>query len=487
VQSAEWADPFLAGLPVMPGSAFPLEPSAEDRRKMADAVVDYLNAFLEGLPAAPASNVEGGLLFARSLRTPAPREGAPDFDRVLGTIREAASFGFETAGPGYLAFIPGGGLYAAALADFLATCVNRFVNIAAPAPAFAQIEATVLRWFGDLFGHPPDAGGILTSGGSMANFSALVAARRDKLPEDFLRGTLYASEQTHASVAKAAILAGFPPANVRAVPTDDRLRVDVPALAAMIERDRGDGWAPFCVVANAGTTNTGAVDPLAAMAAVAERAGLWLHVDAAYGGFFQLTERGRSAFRGIERADSITLDPHKAMFLPYGTGCLLVRDRAALLRAHQVEAAYLQDLAGAEEIPNFADLSPELSREFRGLRVWLPVVLHGLDAFAGALDEKLDLARSLYQELSDTPGFDVPWEPELTVVPFRYRPSSGDENGFNRALLERINASRRVFLSSTVIGGRFTIRACIVSHRTHQDRIEEAVSIIRRAARDLAG
>jgi aromatic-L-amino-acid/L-tryptophan decarboxylase len=198
-----------------------------------------------------------------------------------------------------------------------------------------------------------------------------------------------------------------------------------------------------------------------------------------------MIERGRPLFRGIEDADSITLDPHKAMFLPYGTGSLLIREGHLLREAHQVGADYLQDLAPEDEIPNFADYSPELSRDFRGLRVWLPLKLHGASAFRDALDEKLDLTRYLYGELRATPGFELPWEPELTVVPFRYEPEGGDQEEFNRRLLERINASKRVFLSSTMIAGRFVIRACIVSHRTHRDRIDEAVDIIRRSAKEL--
>jgi aromatic-L-amino-acid decarboxylase len=240
-------------------------------------------------------------------------------------------------------------------------------------------------------------------------------------------------------------------------------------------------------VANAGTTNTGKVDPLEEVGAVAREEGLWLHVDGAYGGFFQLTERGRALFRGIDATDSITLDPHKGMFLPYGTGSLLVRNRRRLREAHMVGADYLQDLAPEADIPNFADYSPELSRDFRGLRVWLPLMLHGVEAFREALDEKLDLTRLLYDALSDSPGFDLPWGPDLTVVSFRFRPRSGDAEEFNRRLLERINLSRRVFLSSTMIDGRFVIRACIVSFRTHRDRIEEAIDIIRRAATDLDG
>jgi aromatic-L-amino-acid decarboxylase len=244
---------------------------------------------------------------------------------------------------------------------------------------------------------------------------------------------------------------------------------------------------PFLVVASAGTTNTGVVDPIAAMADVAAQEGMWLHVDAAYGGFFQLTERGRAAFAGVERAHSITLDPHKGMFLPYGTGCLLVREGRRLREAHDVhEAEYLQDLADDEQTPNFADLSPELSRDFRGLRVWLPLKLHGLGAFREALDEKLDLARVLYEGIHDAPAIAIPWEPELSVVAFRLEPPgrAGDDEA-TRRLLERINASRRIFLSSTMIDGRMFLRACVVSHRTHRDRIDEAVGIIRDAAAEV--
>jgi len=472
--------------------AHPLEPGPSEMRALGRAAVDFLAEFVQGLPEAAAVDLDGALEVARRVREPAPEEGRP-FDSMLETIDLGAAKAFNTTGPGYLAFIPGGGLFSAAVADFLAAGVNRFVNVWNAAPVFAQIEATVIRWLCDLFGYPDDAGGILTSGGSMSIFSAIVTARHEKLPEDFLRGTLYVSEHAHAAVAKAAVLAGFPAANVRVVDCLPDLAIDVERLDRTIAEDRAAGRQPFLMVANAGTTNTGRVDPITAMADLAEREGVWLHVDAAYGGPFQLTERGRSLFDGIERSDSLTLDPHKAMFLPYGTGSLLVRSGAMLREAHQVEAHYLQDLAPEDEIPNFADYSPELSRDFRGMRVWLPIKLHGLAAFREALDEKLDLARFVYEELRATPGFELPWDPDLTVVPFRYRPrisgpstdADADGDEFNRRLLARINASKRVFLSSTMIDGRFVLRVCIVSHRTHRDRVEEAVEIIRSAALDL--
>ena len=469
-------------------SAYPLEPGPDEMREMASRASELLVEHIASLPDQPAASFDGVDQLVEALREPAPEHGTP-FDKLLAQVGEAALRGFNTPGPGYLAYVPGGGLWSAAVADFLATAFNRYVGVWNAAPVFVQMEWQAIRWLADAFGYPATSSGILTSGGSMSNFSAVVAARRALLGDDLTGGVVYVSDQTHASVAKAAVLAGFPPANVRSVATDDQLRMDPAALQAAIQDDRSDGRSPFLVVASAGTTNTGAVDPIAGLADVAAEEGLWLHADAAYGGFFQLTDRGRAAFSGIERADSITLDPHKAMFLPYGTGCLLVREGRRLREAHDVhEAEYLQDLADDADTPNFADLSPELSRDFRGLRVWLPLKLHGLAAFRDALDEKLDLTRVLYEGIRDAPGIVVPWDPELSVVAFRLEPEGATPEQLElatRDLLEGINASKRVFLSSTLIGGRMFLRACIVSHRTHRDRIDEAVEIIRNAATDL--
>ncbi|MEA2550756.1 MAG: hypothetical protein QOE25_525, partial [Actinomycetota bacterium] len=211
--------------------------------------------------------------------------------------------------------------------------------------------------------------------------------------------------------------------------------------------------------------------------------GLWLHVDGAYGGFFRLTDRGRRWFAGISRADSVTLDPHKGLFLPYGTGALVVRDGNSLRDAHFEGAAYLQDLAPAGELPNYTEYSPELSREWRGLRVWMPLVLHGVGAFREALDEKLDLTRRLYDGLANEALLEIPWDPQLSVVAFCLR--RGDLET-NMRLLQRINASERVFLSSTLVEGRYLIRACIVSHRTHAERIDECIEIVRKAAAEVS-
>jgi aromatic-L-amino-acid decarboxylase len=463
---------------------FPLEPTTAQMRTMTDAAEAFLEGFISRLSSAPASDMDNAMEVALSLKEAAPEHGT-EFERLLEVLRASHSKGFETAGPGYLAFIPGGGLFAAAIADFLACALNRYVGVWSCAPPFAQIEATAIQWLADMFHYPPEARGIFTSGGSLSTFSALVTARTTLLPENFFSGTIYCTSQTHGCVLKAAMLAGFPRRNVRQIAVrTSHLSMDTEALRRLLKEDVVTGMQPFFLVANAGTTNTGAIDALGICADIAQEFKLWLHVDAAYGGFFQLTEHGQRLFRGIERSDSITLDPHKGMFLPYGTGCLLVRNGVALKNAHTIQAECLQDVAVDSEIPNFSDYSPELSRDFRGLRVWLPVKLYGIGAFRVALEEKLVLARKVYDALRG--NFEVLAEPLLTVVAFRYIPRNGeDANDFNRLLLERINGSKRIFLSSTTVEGRFTLRVCVLSFRTHLDRIDEAIHIILSAPKDV--
>lgn len=458
--------------------SYPLEPNAAQMREIGEAALAFVADHIGALPDALASNVEGFEALADRFREAPPELGGELAPR-LADLEVAVSKSFNTAAPGYLAYIPGGGLYTAAVADFLALGVNRFAGLWAAAPLLVQIEDSVVRWLCGLFGFPSEARGFLSSGGSMANFSAVVTARRAMLPEDFLDGVIYVTDQVHASVTKAAALAGFPKRSVQIVDTTSEHRMDVDALRVMVRDDRTKGLKPFMVVASAGTTNTGSVDPIAEIAELAELENLWLHVDGAYGGAFQMTERGRERFRGIDRANSVTFDPHKGMFLPYGTGALIVRDGAALRFAHQSQADYLQDLAPDSVLPNYNEYSPELSREFRGLRVWLPLQLHGVSAFREALDEKLDLARHLYESLSEIPGLEVPLEPDLSVVAFRLVSDAPDADDLNRRLLDLINASGRVFLSSTVLDGLFTIRAAVLSHRTHRDRIDEGIAIIR--------
>ncbi len=469
---------------------YPLEPSGAEMRRLVDATMDRIVAHIESLPQQPSFEIKGGEEVARELRESMPETGA-DLASVLDVIFDRATpKSFNTAGPGYLAYIPGGGIFYCALADLIADTVNRYVGVWQAAPGLAQLEANVLSWFAEIVGYPESARGILTSGGSLANFSAFVVARRERLGEAFLDGVLYASDQVHHSVRKAAMLAGFPKDAVHVITSDDRFCIDVAALERAIEGDRSRGRKPFLVVGSAGTTNTGAVDDFEKLAEVTEREGLWLHADAAYGGFFMLTEWGRAAMRGLGRSDSITLDPHKGLFLPYGTGSLLVNDGAALKRAHELHAEYLPRLQDDDEFVDFCQYSPELSRPFRGLRVWLPFKLVGAEAFQTQLEEKLDLTRWAADRLREIEGIEIVAEPQLSLVAFRLVRQGLDQEGrnrLNRDLLDRINARRRVYLTATTVRGDYLLRICVLSFRTHLERMEEGIEDIRAAVRELTG
>jgi aromatic-L-amino-acid/L-tryptophan decarboxylase len=470
-------------------SATELELSPERMRHLVQLAMDRLVAHVESLPRQPSADVSGAAELARSMREGLPEDGAAYEDLLATLFDRAVPKSFNTAGPGYLAYIPGGGLFHAAVADLIADVTNRFVGVWMAAPALVQIEANVGRWLCEMVGYPPGALGLLTTGGSMANFIALVTARRERLPENFLSGIVYSSDQAHHSIQKAAILAGFPPANVRAVPTDERFCLRFDALEEAVARDRAAGLTPFCLVAQAGTTNTGAVDDLERAAQAARASGLWLHVDGAYGGFFVLTDRGRRALRGLEQADSITLDPHKGMFLPYGTGSLLVRDGGALRRAHAVHAEYLPAVPEDPDFVDYSTVSPELSRDFRGLRVWLPVKMHGIGAFRRALDEKLDLAQWAADELRAIPEVEIVAEPQLSLLAFRVRPAGLEEaalGDLNRRVMEAVNARGRVYITHTVARGQFLLRICVLSFRTHLDRMRLALEDIRSAIAECA-
>ncbi len=461
---------------------------------MVDLATEKIIRYVTSLPDQPAVDLEGGAELARSLVEDLPEDGQPFeplFDDLFARI---VPKGFNTAGPGYLAYIPGGGLIHSAVADMIANAVNRYVGVWLAAPGLVQLEANVIRWFNQMVGYPLSAGGVLTSGGSIANLTATVAARTDRLSQDFTKGTVYTSDQVHHSIVKSVQLAGVPAANVRLIPVDEQFRIRVDALETQIARDRREGWQPFLLVGSAGTTNTGAVDDLDALATLAQHERIWFHVDAAYGGFFALTERGSRRFAGLERADTITLDPHKGLFLPYGTGCLLARDLEALRRAHSVTADYMPALQHSAEFVDFCEISPELSRDFRGLRVWLPLKMHGARAFRAALDEKLDLTAWAADRLRAIAPLEVVAEPQLSITAFGFRDGGGgggggggidDMNRRTRQLLERINAKRRVYVTGTLLGDRYVIRICVLSFRTHLDRMEAGLADIESAVAEM--
>lgn len=480
-------------------SEHPLEPGPERLREWIDAFARFAVDHVARLPQMPAQGLDPARAWARAREVRAPIGEGP-LPGGIAAIIERLERGSEAAllapGPGYLAYVPGGGLPTAAIADLVADLLNRFTGLTAAAPALARLEADVLQWLAEEFGYGPDARGLLTSGGSLANLAAIVTARLDRLGEeaDLRQAVVLTSSQAHHSVAKAVRLAGLPSSAVVAVAVDERLRLRPDALQAAIEAARDAGRRPFMLVSSAGTTNTGAVDPLEALGRLCEREGLWHHVDAAYGGAFVLCDEGRRRLAGIERSDSITFDPHKGMFLPYGTGCLLVRDGAALHRAHAGEAAYLQDFEAGDELaaPSPSEHGPELSRPFRGLRLWLPLMLHGAAPFRDALQEKLHLAQRFAAGLralaADGAPVEVVDEPQLSTVPFRLRRAPEQDQASadarNAAWLRAINDRGRVFLSSTALptehGPAFTLRACVLSFRTHAEHIEHALEDVAR-------
>ncbi|HEY2934678.1 MAG TPA: aminotransferase class I/II-fold pyridoxal phosphate-dependent enzyme [Acidobacteriota bacterium] len=452
----------------------------EQMEQMLRAAEQYVLEFLRQLPTAPMDGTARGAELAEQVSMPAwPKQGR-DFFQLMEVISEQIiPPAYSAAGGGYLAYIPGGGVFPAAVANLIADVTNRYVGVWTPAPAAVQVEVDVIDWFRQMIGYPESARGTLTSGGSIANLTAVICGRA-ALGEYFQDGVVYTSSQVHHSAERAARQAGFPASSVVELPVDSRFRIDMTALERRIAQDRKQGKRPALIIASAGTTNTGAVDSLADLAELARREEIWLHVDGAYGGFFMLTERGRRALAGIEASDSVTLDPHKGLFLPYGTGSIVVRDGQRLKQAMEVEADYLQDLSFDERRINLHEYSLELSRDFRGLRVWLPLVMFGREAYRATLDEKLDMTAWLYERLRGLKELTFLEEPQLSILAFTAR-----DNDRSRHLMRRVNESQQVLLSSTMINGRYVVRICILNFRTDWPLIHRLAALIEQAVREI--
>jgi len=465
-----------------------LEFTPEAMRAMGRAVVDRAIAHLAALDAMPANgNFDGIEDLCRSLAEPEPLDGTP-LEALLDPLFEQwipRSFG--TPGPGYLAYIPGGGVYPAALADFIADTTNRYTGIWQAAPALVQLEANALDWMREWMQFPATARGLFTPGGSMAMFNAIAAAREQRLGTHIRAGTLYVSSQSHHSITKAARLAGIAHDRVRTIAVDAHFRMRVDALQAAIDADRAAGLQPFMVFSTAGTTNTGAVDPIDAVADLCAREGLWHHVDGAYGAFFHMVPALRPLLAGLPRADSLTLDPHKGLFLPYGTGALLVRDGEALRALHSSEAGYLPDNQNAFYDP--AQYGPDLSRGFPGLRVWLTLKLLGTERYRAALAEKRELALWAADAVAGIPGIVIDAPPQLSLFGFHLAhpslPTLADENTATRALMQRVTALGRVMLTGAQVGERFLGRVCVLSFRTRRAQMQACVEDLASVASDI--
>ncbi|MGI9327449.1 MAG: pyridoxal phosphate-dependent decarboxylase family protein [Pseudomonadales bacterium] len=456
-----------------------MQPDAAGRASEFAQVRDHAERFLEQLTER---NVVGAHTDrAQALAAMALSAQPSNIADALTIIeRFVDNSGYHLGSSRFFGYIPSGGLYESALGDYLADVSNRYAGVGLAAPGAARMEQTLLRWLADVVGYPKTAEGDLTSGGSMATLSALVTAREaSKLDTRRIpQSVVYVTAQTHHTLHKALQIAGLAECVVRILEVDERQRLEPQSLAKMIDRDKAQGLKPWLVVATAGTTDVGAVDPLDAIADIAQEQGLWLHVDAAYGGAFVLCNEGKKRLKGINRADSLILDPHKGFFLPCGTGVVLVRDGRRLFEAYRARGVYMQDVAHDDE-RSACDYSPELTRPFRAMRFWLPLKVHGTEPFAAALEEKLLLAQYFYEQIGSIASLRVGPTPDLSIVNFRFTPTGIDADVAGQALIEAITADGRVFISSTRVNGQFVIRFAILNFMSHLEEVDLALTVLR--------
>lgn len=463
-----------------------LEPTTEQRQHWNEQILSYSENFLEELDGLRAYDPVATQSVPFS-RNDFGEEGE-SLEELLATLqKEVDRQGLNPASGGHLGYIPGGGIYPTALGDFLAAVTNRYAGVFFGGPGAVRMENQLIRWMCELVGFPEGALGNLTSGGSIANLIAITTARDAKgiKAAAIPKAVIYLTQQVHHCVQKAIRIAGMTEAVIRYIPMDQQFRMDAAALQQQVEADQKAGLRPFMVVGSAGTTDVGAVDPLDAIADIAEQHDIWFHVDAAYGGFFLLLDELKPLFHGIERSDSVAIDPHKGLFLSYGLGAVLIKDVEALYRTHYYQANYMQDAQKFKLEHSPADLSPELTKHFRGLRMWLSLRLLGLAPFRASLAEKQALANYFYLRIQAL-GFEVGPQPALSVAIYRFVPEEGEANAINEQLVKQIREDGRVFVSSTTIEGQVWLRLAVLSFRTrlwHIDllleQLEQATSAYR--------
>lgn len=463
-------------------SARKLDPSEEQRTLILSEATKYVNQFLNELPDYPGFNQRS----FEKLSAMKIGEQGKALETILDVLKtEVDGAGISSASGKHLGFIPGGGLWASSVADMLADVTNKYAGIAFSGPGAVKIESQVIRWMTNVVGYPSTAYGNLTSGGSIANLIAIKAARdfHEINSTNVKKTVVYFGEQTHHSIYKALNITGLHEVVLRKISLTENFRINTNELEDQIKKDEVSGLNPFLVIASAGTTDTGAVDPLNEIAEISSRHNTWFHVDAAYGGFFMLLDEMKNKLRGIEKSDSVVLDPHKTLFLPFGSGAVLLKDRKALLSSNSSKASYLMDTEDTDDI-NPADTGIELTRPNRGLRMWLPLQLHGLGPFRACLREKILLSNYFYGQI-EKQGFERGPQPDLTVSIFRY---PGDEdNRINKQLINAIHEDGRAFLSSTTIKGKLWLRCAVVSHRTHMNEIELALRMIEECKNKVIG
>lgn len=468
----------------------PLALDREAMRRMGYEVIDLLVDRAARLADEPVLRTATREELAARIDEPAP--GQPgDFSALLRRLDEdVLPYGSHWDHPRNFSYIPGSGTWPAALGDLIASASNIDSGAWREAAGASQLELTVLDWFRGWIGYPEGASGALVSGGSAANMTAIACAR--EVQAGAMTGDLviYVGDQSHSSIARAARHLGFRPDQVRIVPADSQLRMRPDDLATAIAADLRAGRRPFLVAAVAGSTNTGAVDDLRGIAAVAHEHGAWLHVDAAYGGFATLTERGKASLAGLELADSVTLDPHKWLLMPFEVGCLMVREPGHLERAFSIHPEYLAERAAGRGEVDFADRGLQLTRATRAIKVWLALQTFGVDAYRAAIDRAMDLAIVAQRRIEADPRLELISPAQLGIVAFRCRAMPGeaatDADRRNAEAVARTAASGDLLVTSTQLRGRYAIRMCVLNHATSEEDVVFALDRIAAEGKRLA-
>jgi aromatic-L-amino-acid/L-tryptophan decarboxylase len=465
-------------------TASPLSLDAATMKRYGYAVVDMLVERATG-PRGPAIALASRDEMERRLRELPPEQGQA-FSEILAQLEEdIIPFGIRFDHPRNFAYIPSSGTWPGALGDFIASAANLNTMFWKTSPGGSEAEALVLDWFKQWIGYPPEAGGVLVGGGSTANLTALACAREALIGAMSDHVVAYVSDQAHSSFARAARVLGFHPDQVRVLPVDEKFRLRPSDLAAAMTADVEAGRRPLFVAATAGTTNTGAVDPLPEIAALCRDRGAWFHVDGAYGGFSVLTERGKRALAGIELADSVTMDPHKWLYQPYECGAVLVRDASKLRDAFHISPDYLKDAAGDLAEVNFADLGLQLARGSRALKLWMSLKFFGVEAFRAAMDNALDLAEEAEQRIAASAELELLAPAVLGIVCFRRRFAGVQDDDaidrLNRQLVASLDASGEAAISTTSLRGAFAIRMCVLNHTTTREDVMRVLGWIEQA------
>ena len=456
--------------------------SADEMRRFGYRVVDLLVDHFSkidreqvGAKGDPAKLVS---LFAGD-----PPESGRDLNELLTQLkRDVFPNNLHVDHPRFFAFVPGPNNFVSTMADAMAAGFNTFNGTWFGGSAAAAVELGVVQWLARACGLPKTAGGLFVSGGSMANLTGLVAARNALLQDRIEGATVYFSDQTHSSVQRALHVIGFLREQMRKIPGDENFRLSVETLRAAIEEDRAKGLRPFCIVANAGTTNTGAIDPLGELSDLAKREKMWLHIDGAFGAAAILSERGRALLGGIEKADSISLDPHKWLFQSFECGCVLVRDVALLKSAFQIKADYLRDVHRNAEEFNPGDHGVQLTRSFRALKVWLSLQTFGLSAFREAITRGFELAEIAERELRSRKGWEILSPAQMATVCFRF----GDNDDLQTQLVDVMMRDGYALLTSTTLRGTASLRLCTINPRTTDQDIVGTIDRLDKFARELS-